>query len=255
MSLHSIFFPKLLLQTNFRYTYGISSLSSFLAEAVMQDLEKRSVTNNNDIKTWNRYVDDVLAAVKKDKTDDILHTINNTIENIKFTKEEEENSQLAFLDVLLTRTDDGTINTQIYRKKTYIDQILNFNSNHPTQHKISCIRSLFNQIDTHCNTEQTKRTERKYLYSTFMKNNYPRNFINKTLTKIRNKPQNNIPNEQPKQSRTRITLPYINNTSEMTARLLRPFNIDIAHKHINSGHISQNTKTKQRQNKRKMRYT
>ena len=63
-----------------------------------------------------------------------------------------------------------------------------------------------------------------------MKNNYPRNFINKTLTKIRNKPHNNIPNEQPKQSRTRITLPYINNTSEMTARLLRPFNIDTAHK-------------------------
>ena len=41
-----------------------SPLSSFLAEAVMQDLETRSVTNNNDIKTWNRYVDDILAAVK-----------------------------------------------------------------------------------------------------------------------------------------------------------------------------------------------
>ena len=90
--------------------------------------------------------------------------------------------------------------------------------------------TIFNRTDTHCNTEQAKRTERKYLYSTFMKNNYPRNFIKKTLTKIRNKPQNNIPNEQPKQSRIRITLPYINNTSEMTARLLRPFNIDIAHK-------------------------
>jgi aspartyl/asparaginyl-tRNA synthetase len=78
-----------------------SPLSSFLAESVMQDLEKRSVTNNNDIKTWNRYVDDVLATVKKDKTDDILHTINNTTENIKFTKEEEDNNQLAFLDILL----------------------------------------------------------------------------------------------------------------------------------------------------------
>ncbi len=57
-----------------------SPLSSFLAEAVMQDLEKRSVTHNPDIKTWNRYVDDVLATVKKDKTDDILHCINNTFE-------------------------------------------------------------------------------------------------------------------------------------------------------------------------------
>ena len=195
-----------------------SPLSSFLAEAVMQDLENRSVTNNNDIKTWNRYVDDVLATVKKDKTDDILHTINNTTENIKFTKEEEDNNQFAFLDILLTRTDDGTINTQVYRKKTHTDQILNFNSNHPTQHKISCIRILFNRIDTHCKTEQAKQTERKDLYSIFMKNNYPRNFINKILTKIRNKQQSNIPGEQPEPSRTRITLPYINSTSEMTAR-------------------------------------
>ena len=106
----------------------------------------------------------ILAAVKKDKTNDILHCINNTTENIRFTKEEEQNNQLAFLDVLLTRTADGTINTQVYRKKTHTDQILNFNSNHPTQHKISCIKTLFNRIDTHCNTEQAKQTERRYLY-------------------------------------------------------------------------------------------
>ena len=42
------------------------------AEAVMQDLVKRSVTNNVNIKTWDRYVDDVLAAVKKDKTNEVL---------------------------------------------------------------------------------------------------------------------------------------------------------------------------------------
>ena len=33
-----------------------SPLSSFLAEAVMQDLEKKSVTNNDKIKSSNRYV-------------------------------------------------------------------------------------------------------------------------------------------------------------------------------------------------------
>ena len=41
-----------------------SSLSSSLAEVVMQDLGKISVTNNKDNRTWNRYIDDVLAAVK-----------------------------------------------------------------------------------------------------------------------------------------------------------------------------------------------
>jgi hypothetical protein len=104
------------------------------------------MTNNNDIKTWDRYVDDVFATVKKDKTDDILQTINNTTKNIKFTKEEEHDNKLAFLDLLITRTDNGTLNTQVYRKKTHTDQILNYNSNHPTQHKISCIKTLFNRI-------------------------------------------------------------------------------------------------------------
>ena len=50
----------------------------FLAEAVMQDQEKRSVTNNTDIKTWDRYVDDVLATVKRDKTEDILQHYQTT---------------------------------------------------------------------------------------------------------------------------------------------------------------------------------
>ena len=139
----------------------------------------------------------VLAAVKKDKTNDILHSKNNTTENIRFRKEEEQNNQLAFLDVLLTRTDDSTINTQVYRKKTHTDQILNFNSNHPTQHKISCIKTLFNRIDTHCNTEQAKQTECRYLYSTSIKNNYPRNFINKVLTKTRDRQHANKSNEKP----------------------------------------------------------
>ena len=123
-----------------------SPLSSFLAEAVMQDLESKAVTNNDDIKTWDRYVDDVLATVKKDKTDDILLTINNTTKNIKFTKEEEHDNKLAFLDVLITKTDNGTLTTQVYRKKTHTDLILNYNSNHPTQHKVNCIKTLFNRI-------------------------------------------------------------------------------------------------------------
>ena len=131
-------------------------LASFLAEEVMQHLEKKSVMKNDKMKSWNRYVDNVLATVKKDNTDDTLDEINQTIENIKFNKEEKQNNQLAFLGVLLTKTNDGTINTQVYRKKTYTDQMLKFNSNHITQHKISCIRTSFNRIDTHCNTKEAK---------------------------------------------------------------------------------------------------
>ena len=96
---------------------------------------------------------------------------------------------------------------------------------------VTPLQLLFNRINKHCNTEQAKQTERRYLHSTFMKNSYPRNFINKVLTKIRNKQRINKPNEQPtEQSKRTVTLPYINGTSAMTSRLLRLFNIDVAHK-------------------------
>ena len=39
--------------------------------------------------------------------------------------------------------------------------------------------------------------------------------------------------EQPRQAKTGITLPYMHTASEMTSRLLRPFNIDVAHKPTN----------------------
>ena len=87
------------------------------------------------------------------------------------------------------------------------DQILNFNSNHPIQHKISCIKTIFNRIDTNCNKEQAKQTERRYLYSTVMKNNYSRNFINKILTKIRGKQRvKNSTNNLHEQSNRIVTL-------------------------------------------------
>ena len=98
-----------------------SPLSSFLAEAVLQDLEQKAVDNNDSIRTWERYVDDIFATVKTNDIDNILHTINNTTDNITFTVEREQNNQLAFLDVLMTKNNDGTLNTQVYRKKTHTD--------------------------------------------------------------------------------------------------------------------------------------
>ena len=139
----------------------------------------------------------------------IFYFINNTTKNIKFTKEEERDNKLAFLGIRLTETDHGKLNTQVYRQNTHMDQLLNYNSNHPTQHKIRCIRTLFNRIDTHCKTEQCKQEEHRYLYSTFYKNNYSQHFISKVLSCKKT----NM--EQSMQEKTRITT-----ASEMACRLL-----------------------------------
>ena len=61
--------------------------------------------------------------------------------SIRFTKEEESDEQLAFLDMLLHREDDGTISTSVYRKATHTNQYLSFRSYHPMAHKVAVVRT------------------------------------------------------------------------------------------------------------------
>ena len=94
----------------------------------------------------------MFAIVKTNEIENVSQTIQNTTENIVFTKKDENDNHLAFLDVLLTKKDDGTLKTQVYRKNTNTDQILNYNSNHPTVHKMSCIKSLYSTVSKHTAT-------------------------------------------------------------------------------------------------------
>ena len=174
----------------YRQTSGTpmgSPLSSFLAEAVMQDLERQSVESDKDIKLWDRYVDDVLSIAKTHHIENLLKTINSTTDGITFTMEKEKEGKIAFLDIELTRTDDGSIETQVHRKNTHTDQILSYNSNHNTQHKASCLKTLLNRIETHCSTAEAKKRELNHLHKIFRNNNYPNHFINSVHKRWRNR--------------------------------------------------------------------
>ncbi|KER29996.1 hypothetical protein T265_03478 [Opisthorchis viverrini] len=56
-----------------------------------------------------------------------------------FTIETGENKKFASLDVLVTRTTNGQLQTEVYRKEKHRDQILNYHSNHPKCHRRSCV--------------------------------------------------------------------------------------------------------------------
>ena len=92
-------------------------------------------------------------------------------------------------------------------------------------HKQSCVRSLFQRIESHCNTQESKDEEERRLFKIFEFNGYPRNFIRRSR-------RNAIPNRsKPETTRQKVAvIPYIKNISEMTARILRPYGIRVAHK-------------------------
>ena len=63
---------------------------------------------------WKRFVDDSFCIINQ---------------HISFTIEEEDNNQIAFLDVLVTRK-DNTLIVDVNRKPTHIDRYLDFFSHH-----------------------------------------------------------------------------------------------------------------------------
>ncbi|BHF80201.1 hypothetical protein SprV_0702332500 [Sparganum proliferum] len=199
-----------------------SPISGFIAEAVLQRLESL-VFQHHKPKFWARYVDDTFVLIDRDQLLTFKERLNAVFPDIQFTMEEEENNQLAFLDVLVCRKDCGGLKTKVFRKATNMMQVLNFNSNHPISHKRSCVRMLYRRVETHCSEPEDKIAELRYLRRVFKANGYPRNFVNQCIRKR---------DERPNRTDTKVwrTLPYVKNVSEAVGRLLAPLGIGVAHR-------------------------
>nr|VZI00632.1 unnamed protein product [Spirometra erinaceieuropaei] len=83
-----------------------SPISGTIAEAVLQRLESL-VFQHHRPKFWARYVDDTFVVIERDQVLTFQEHLNAVYPDIQFTMEEEENNQLAFLDVLVCRKDCG----------------------------------------------------------------------------------------------------------------------------------------------------
>ncbi|BHF62797.1 hypothetical protein SprV_0200578300 [Sparganum proliferum] len=186
-----------------------SPISGFIAEAVLQRLESLVSQHPQT---------EILGPVLT-----FQEHLNAVFPDIQFTMEEEENNQLAFLDVLVCRKDCGELKTKVFRKATNTMQVLNFNSNHPISHKRSCVRTLYRRVETHCSEPEDKIAETQYLRRVFKANGYPRNFVDRCIRKR---------DERPNRTDTKFwrALPYVKKVSEAVGRLLAPLGVGVAHR-------------------------
>nr|VZI50919.1 unnamed protein product [Spirometra erinaceieuropaei] len=186
-----------------------SPISGFIAEAVLQRLESL-VFQHHRPKFWAQYVDDTFVVIERDQVLTFQEHLNAVFPDIQFTMEQEENNQLAFLDVLICRKDCGGLKTKVFRKTTNAMQVLNFNSNHPVSHKRSCVRTHYRRVETHCSEPEDKIAELQYLRGVFKANGYPRNFVDRCIRK-RDERLNRT------DTKSWRVLPYVKNVSKLSA--------------------------------------
>ena len=177
---------------------------------------------------YKRYVDDIITCVPADQTDVLLNTFNSFHPKLQFTLEHETNNSIAFLDILLVRSDKNIIKTDWYHKPTFSERFLNFNSQHSFKQKINIIQNLKSRA-LKLSHPDCHRKNLINIKDYLLKNDYPHKMVNKILyISSTNQQQKNSDNKK------YFKIPYVNNLSEKIARELNNDNICIAFKNENT---------------------
>ena len=191
--------------TYYHQTFGMpmgNPLSPTIADIVMDNLFDETIKSLNSknikFKAIFKYVDDTIAIIKKDDNDEIIKTLNEYHNKIKFTSEIEYNSQLPFLDTKIHKI-NNKLKFDWYQKEISSGRIINFNSTQPRNQKINTAKNLINKIYNICDDEFLHKNIEK-VKTILFKNNFPghiiRNLINDAQFKHNNPQSHNSKNSR-----------------------------------------------------------
>ena len=225
---------KTTLQFNQNYYHQLDGLAmgSPLAPA-MADICMNWLTNEVLAKIKNppvimRYVDDLFLAFDNPNDVEYVYQIFNSIHpNLKFTKEEENERKLPFLDVLITKTSNG-IETTVYKKPTFSGLYTKWDSYTPTKYKRNLINNLLHRAHQICSSFTLLRKEFNQISLVLEKNGYPKNFLNKHINRFMEKhygkdiPKENI-FKDPRVKKFFMRLPFIREISPQIEKEINSF--------------------------------
>ena len=160
---------------------------------------------------YRRYVDDIFALFRSpDHLEKFTSYLNSKHKNIKFTYEKESNNSLPFLDILISRSENG-FKTSVYHKSTFSGVYSSFNSFIYDQHKISLIFTLLFRTFSIVSDFSRFHTEVSHLKDILGKNaflfdNCIKTFLNKKF--LHTPVALNVEKKE-----LFITLPYLGNLS------------------------------------------
>lgn len=204
-------------------------LSPSLSDLFLDNLENNHIFNNNNssfgrIKSWYRYVDDVLAFIEGSPQDcqQILTSLNSIHPSIKFTLEIESNKSINFLDLTIHRLNDR-LDFAIYHKPTQTDHLIPASSTHPFSQKMAAIYCYTNRLLKVPLSDSNFKKEWDFLKQIAYNNGYDPNIISKTINKLNFKYRRRLAfNPSPSNLNNHIyrSLPYYGQISNNIASVL-----------------------------------
>lgn len=187
-----------------------NSLSGFVAELFMANFETSLSKDCRFPRVWFRFADDVFTIMNRQKIDSTLTWLNSIKPTIKFTKEEEENGKLPFLDVMVINN-KPEIEYDVYRKPSYTNRLITSDSFHNFKHKMAAFHSMAHRMVEMPLNKERYEAEKRRIIDIGLINGYANNTIENIIKK----------HEKKKFLRDASTL--FNSTKEETKRVVLPY--------------------------------
>ena len=213
----------------FDQTDGVSMgspLGPILANIFMCHFESKALDSYSGVKpgVYNRYVDDCfLIFSNKLECNQFFEHLNQQHSSLSFTMESESDHTLPFLDIKITRNQDGSLSTSMYRKPTFSGLYLKWTSFVPKQFKINLVNCLLNRAWRICSSSELFQTEVSFIKDILAANGYPYTFLNSLIHKFNHRKLIGSAKEDkfgPHPKNAFLHLPYKGNQSIVLKRQL-----------------------------------
>ncbi len=199
-----------------------SPVSPIVANLFMEHFEETALDTR--FRFWKRYVDDIFCIIKSEFLDESLLFLNSLFPSIQLTSEVGTNGSLPFLDVLVSRFDDGTMKTSVHRKSTHTDRYISYNSNHAPHVKKGIVQCLLRR-SYNLSSESSLKNEIDHVRSVLSMNGYPRSIVDKVKSELKKKKKQvdtTTLNEDPVAT---AVIPYVSTMSERIRKILWDYGI------------------------------
>ncbi|XP_046560387.1 uncharacterized protein LOC124269426 [Haliotis rubra] len=189
-----------------------SPLSPIITEIYMTELEDKALLTSIIAPIcWYRKVDDTFVVLNpNDNPEHLLNHMNSQHPRMRFTKEEESDNKLPFLDVLVKK-EDNKLSTTVYRKPTNT-----FTLSPTTRYRLRNASYPLSPGELRTSALESELNHIRHVFVHY--NQYPQKLVNNIITTTLN-PRDKPPRRQ--SAPFVISIPYVPAVSHQIRRLLQ----------------------------------